>query len=564
VSAADYGVPQRRRRLIIIGMREGEFWFPKPTHGSEGVFPYVASNTVVDKHRPLGEPPDCPVVYAKYPDPRRSPYAGHVYNGGGRPLDLAGPCHTILASAGGYKTHWVDTQDIAPGYTAHLMAGGMPRDGTVPGARRLTIEESALLQTFPPEMEFAGSRSSQYTQVGDAVPPVLARVLGEALRNQLSRGTASPDTHYRSHSALPLFTETKMSDRNVHVEITVNQIIKRVDAFLEGEKLTRLPSSDARKAMDAQLARGNSVRLASLFLAFYSTVDATWDKDSIPIGIRGQWGDKRLATQLNLRDITLHNAITAFGENLGWKGNVTKARLLGDERFEAFAQTLGSITPENRLLAADYMASRFAESRRTLAPLPPVSDDVLTFARARLLFHSLVSVPSEGNIQQFLVAALLHVHRARYGHEVRTHHVHASDKFDTTAGDIEEFRDGDLLRAYEVTVRPDWKNRVTAFRAKMDAAKLRKYTIIASNVGSDEELAEPASMVKFLEPYGRDIAVVDIHDFLNVFAMELSADELREAVRQAHSYLTMPSLYGRADIIGRFSDCVVAWLDEST
>jgi len=241
VSAADYGVPQRRRRLIIIGMREGEFWFPKPTHGSEGVFPYVASNTVVDKHRPLGEPPDCPVVYAKYPDPRRSPYAGHVYNGGGRPLDLAGPCHTILASAGGYKTHWVDTQDIAPGYTAHLMAGGMPRDGTVPGARRLTIEESALLQTFPPEMEFAGSRSSQYTQVGDAVPPVLARVLGEALRNQLSRGTASPDTHYRSHSALPLFTETKMSDRNVHVEITVNQIIKRVDAFLEGEKLTRLP-----------------------------------------------------------------------------------------------------------------------------------------------------------------------------------------------------------------------------------------------------------------------------------------------------------------------------------
>lgn len=205
VLAADYGVPQKRRRLIIVGMRDSEFWFPKPTHGPQGRRPHVASGTVVSKDRPLGEPPDCPVVYAKYPDPRRSPYAGHVYNGGGRPLDLAAPCHTILASAGGYKTHWVDTLDIAPGYTAELLEGGPARSGAVPGARRLTIEESALLQTFPAGMEFAGSRSSQYTQVGDAVPPMLAQALGEALRAQLSGASVSAATHYRSDMALPLF-----------------------------------------------------------------------------------------------------------------------------------------------------------------------------------------------------------------------------------------------------------------------------------------------------------------------------------------------------------------------
>jgi DNA (cytosine-5)-methyltransferase 1 len=205
VLEADYGVPQKRRRLIIVGMREGEFWFPKPTHGPKGDLPYIPSSTVVSKDSPLGDPPDCPVVYAKYPDPRRSPYAGHVYNGGGRPLDMAGPCHTILASAGGYKTHWVDTLDIAPEYTAHLLEGGAPREGPVPGARRLTIEESALLQTFPPGMRFAGSRSSQYTQVGDAVPPGLALVLGIALKEQLCGAPVSLATHYRSDSALPLF-----------------------------------------------------------------------------------------------------------------------------------------------------------------------------------------------------------------------------------------------------------------------------------------------------------------------------------------------------------------------
>lgn len=204
VLAADYGVPQKRRRLIIVGMRTGEFWFPKPTHGPKVDRPHVASSTVVDKAKPFGEPPDCPVIYAKYPDPRRSPYAGHVYNGGGRPLDLDGPCHTLLASAGGYKTHWVDTQDVAPDYTAHLLEGGEPREGPVPGARRLTPEESALIQTFPPGMWFAGSRSSQYTQIGDAVPPLLGQALGTALREQLEGMTVSPETHYLPAASMPL------------------------------------------------------------------------------------------------------------------------------------------------------------------------------------------------------------------------------------------------------------------------------------------------------------------------------------------------------------------------
>jgi DNA (cytosine-5)-methyltransferase 1 len=195
LNAADYGVPQKRRRLFIVGYRDKKFWFPRPTHGPGTKRDYVASGVLIS-HEPLGEPPNCPVVYAKYPDLRPSPYAGHVYNGGGRPIDLSAPSPTILASAGGYKTPWIDTLGIAVEYHKHLVSGGPPREGAVPGARRLTAEESALLQTFPRKIKFAGSRSSQYTQIGDAVPPRLAEVLGREILKQLNGAKPNASTHY--------------------------------------------------------------------------------------------------------------------------------------------------------------------------------------------------------------------------------------------------------------------------------------------------------------------------------------------------------------------------------
>lgn len=185
LNSADYGVPQKRKRLFVLGARNMQLRFPAATHGPGTSNAYLSALDVIGAD-PLGEAPNCPVKYARFPDLRPSPYAGHIYNGGGRPIDPNGPCHTILASAGGYKTHWFDTLGIAPEYHAHLKAGGMPREGEVPGARRMSVEESALVQTFPRGMKFAGRRSSQYTQVGDAVPPDLAFVVGRSVFFQLN------------------------------------------------------------------------------------------------------------------------------------------------------------------------------------------------------------------------------------------------------------------------------------------------------------------------------------------------------------------------------------------
>lgn len=186
LNAADYGVPQKRVRLFAVGLRDREFAFPAPTHGPGRRRRWVPAGSVLSGAKVIGEPNPSIVTYARNPDLRPSPYGGHVFNGGGRPIDLSRPSHTILASAGGNKTHWIDTLGVVPAYHARLVEGGCPLKGEVPGARRLTVAESALLQTFPPRMMFAGARSNQYTQVGNAVPPLLAEALGRALAEQLA------------------------------------------------------------------------------------------------------------------------------------------------------------------------------------------------------------------------------------------------------------------------------------------------------------------------------------------------------------------------------------------
>ncbi len=190
VNSADYGVPQSRRRLFIVGMRKQPFLFPQPTHGPERSLPHVAVQDVLPTDQ-LGESNPATVTYAKNPELRPSPYHGLLFNGGGRPIDRVLPAPTILASAGGNKTHFFDTQQLVPEYHRYLAIGGAPRQGVLTGARRLTILESAILQTFPRDAHFQGPRSAQYQQIGNAVPPLLATILGYALRAQMEE-YASP------------------------------------------------------------------------------------------------------------------------------------------------------------------------------------------------------------------------------------------------------------------------------------------------------------------------------------------------------------------------------------
>ena len=187
--AADYGVAQKRNRLFLIGIRSDQkgssFAFPKPTHGSDG---RKAQISVADAL--LDVPEDVPnrakVVFCKNPVLRKSPFAGMMFNGKGRPLDHYGLGHTIPASAGGNRTHIVDPLGIIKQYHSELMSGKKPRCGELKDVRRLTVRESARIQSFPDDFQFSGRQSSRYSQVGNAVPPVLAACVAKEVVASLS------------------------------------------------------------------------------------------------------------------------------------------------------------------------------------------------------------------------------------------------------------------------------------------------------------------------------------------------------------------------------------------
>ncbi|HXW82181.1 MAG TPA: DNA cytosine methyltransferase, partial [Acidimicrobiales bacterium] len=106
LQAADYGVPQKRERLFLVGSRDGRFVFPPPTHGADAPLPHPVAGSVIDPYRPVGELNPAIVTYARRPSLRPGPYHGHLYNGGGRPIELSEPAPTMLASMGGNKTPW--------------------------------------------------------------------------------------------------------------------------------------------------------------------------------------------------------------------------------------------------------------------------------------------------------------------------------------------------------------------------------------------------------------------------------------------------------------------------
>ena len=163
LNSADYGVPQKRERVIIVGFRKDlniTFSFPKAEIEDETK--YTPLKTVIEKR-----------VDEKYFFSERA-VAGMMKKresmNKGRAQDINKPCNTVGAHLA--KVSLNSTDPV-------LMEGER--------YRRFTPREVARIQSFPDDFELVGSEAAQYRALGNAIPPVMFWYVAKAVSKELKK-----------------------------------------------------------------------------------------------------------------------------------------------------------------------------------------------------------------------------------------------------------------------------------------------------------------------------------------------------------------------------------------
>lgn len=200
LNASDFDVPQSRERVFFIGFRGDSNVVPdlkSMLNAYEKKAPTVRETlSTIDRAGTGNNTGVCNAKITIAPKPvlRKSPFAGMLFNGLGRPIKLDGYCATLPASMGGNKTPIIDEDELylnAQGwvqqYHESIMNGKMPLPFQQAPARlrRMTVEEAALMQTFPIDYLFSGPQSSKFRQIGNAVPCNLAFRVGMMIKDYL-------------------------------------------------------------------------------------------------------------------------------------------------------------------------------------------------------------------------------------------------------------------------------------------------------------------------------------------------------------------------------------------
>jgi DNA (cytosine-5)-methyltransferase 1 len=188
-NSADYGLAQTRERFVIVGKRKDQkctFHVPTPT-----TQPWLTVRDVIGN---MPEPPKDFSVHPEYPNHQLAKITAknierfsHVPQGGGWqdiPMELRLPCHQRAdTTSGGWpdvygRLSWKGQCPTITGGFDNFTRG---RYGHPKANRAITPREAARLQGFPDDFVFEGTRGDVRSQIGNAVPPPLACVIGKEI-----------------------------------------------------------------------------------------------------------------------------------------------------------------------------------------------------------------------------------------------------------------------------------------------------------------------------------------------------------------------------------------------
>lgn len=216
VNSVNYGAPQIRERLILVGNRFGlKAAFPQPTHSNRPADKLQQFKTLRDAIGPKFTDPDPSLMNFS---PRKLGYLKMVPPGGNwRSLPVEIQKESMGKSwylKGGRSATWRRLSWDYPSPTVVTMPNHASTSMCHPDdVRALTVGECAAIQEFPSEWKFSGRTSDKYKQIGNAVPLRLGEMAGRCADNLLTRidelgQDANPDVgvkipsgieHLRSH-----------------------------------------------------------------------------------------------------------------------------------------------------------------------------------------------------------------------------------------------------------------------------------------------------------------------------------------------------------------------------